>query len=295
MLPWLETWQPDALIVEANPRYVSTRAALGWMQRRQKPVIGWGLGVMSVSGSRWRKFLNTWRLRRWSGFLQRFDAMICYSKSGAEQYCALGFPADRVVVAPNAVAPRPVPPPMERPVVVSGPPHVLFVGRLQARKRIDLLLDACAALPTNLQPSLTIVGDGPDRATMEAHAQAIYPKAAFVGARSGEALRPYFAAADLFVLPGTGGLAIQQAMAHTLPVIVADGDGTQSNLVRPESGWLVTPGDQQALQSALADALSNVARLRHMGAEAYRIVAEEVNLEKMVEAFLRVLHLVTQR
>jgi glycosyltransferase involved in cell wall biosynthesis len=292
---WLESWNPDALIVEANPRYFSTRAALSWMQHRKKPVIGWGLGITSANGSGWRKLLHAWRLRGWQSFLQRFDALICYSKSGAEQYCALGFPADRVVVAPNAVAPRPVTPPIERPSTTSGPPHVLFVGRLQARKRIDLLLGACAALPPVLQPTLTIVGDGPDRATMEIQAQALYPRAQFVGAQSGGNLEPYFAEADLFVLPGTGGLAIQQAMANALPVVVAEGDGTQSNLVHPGSGWLVPPGNEQALIQALQTALTDVPRLRRMGTEAYRVVAEEVNLEKMVEAFLQILRIVSYR
>jgi glycosyltransferase involved in cell wall biosynthesis len=172
---------------------------------------------------------------------------------------------------------------------------VLFVGRLQARKRIDLLLNACAALPSVEQPVLTIVGDGPDRAAMEAHAQVVYPRAQFVGARSGDALESYFTTADLFVLPGTGGLAIQQAMAHALPVIVAQGDGTQSNLVRSGSGWLVPPGNEQALQTTLKDALSDIPRLRRMGTEAHRIVADEVNLEAMVSAFLRALHAVSRR
>jgi glycosyltransferase involved in cell wall biosynthesis len=292
MWTWLETWKPDVLIAEANPRYLSTRTALNWMHRQKKPVIGWGLGLTPTIGSGWHKLLNAWRLRQWQGFLQQFDALICYSKSGAEQYCALGFPADRVVVAPNAVAPRPVAPPVERPSRTSGLSQVLFVGRLQARKRIDLLLNACAALPSTMQPALTIVGDGPDRVEMEVEARAVYSKARFVGARSGVDLEPYFSEADVFVLPGTGGLAIQQAMAHALPVIVAEGDGTQSNLVRPGSGWLVSPGDKQALTQALQTALSDIPKLRQMGREAYRIVAEEVNLEKMVESFLRVLRAV---
>jgi glycosyltransferase involved in cell wall biosynthesis len=43
--------------------------------------------------------------------------------------------------------------------------HVLYVGRLQARKRLDDLIRACAAL-RSLQPKLVIVGDGPERRTL---------------------------------------------------------------------------------------------------------------------------------
>jgi len=42
---WLEEWNPDALIVEANPRYLSTPAAVRWMHARGRKVIGWGLGA----------------------------------------------------------------------------------------------------------------------------------------------------------------------------------------------------------------------------------------------------------
>ena len=93
--------------------------------------------------------------------------------------------------------------------------------------------------------------------------------------------------ADLFVLPGTGGLAVQQAMAYGLPVIVAQGDGTQDDLVRPGNGWQVPPDDLPALQACLEAALADPARLRQMGAESYRIVRDEINVEQMVAVFVR--------
>jgi len=171
--------------------------------------------------------------------------------------------------------------------VFSQRPGVLFVGRLQARKRIDLLLQACAALPEEIQPDLTLIGEGPSLGDFQALAQAVYPRARFMGALRGAELQSYFARADLFVLPGTGGLAVQEAMAHGLPVIVAEGDGTQEDLVRPANGWLVPPGELSPLVEALRQALSDAARLRRMGLESYRIVAEEANLERMVEAFVQ--------
>jgi glycosyltransferase involved in cell wall biosynthesis len=117
----------------------------------------------------------------------------------------------------------------------------------------------------------------------------VYPEAKFFGALHGPDLREFFTGADLFVLPGTGGLAVQQAMAHGLPVIVAQGDGTQEDLVRSKNGWLVPPGDIAALTDTLQTALSDAPRLRQMGAESYRIVSDEINLEEMVEVFLSAL------
>ncbi len=128
-------------------------------------------------------------------------------------------------------------------------------------------------------------------------AKEIYPSAEFIGAKHGAELKPYFEEADLFVLPGTGGLAIQEAMSYGLPVIVAQGDGTQDDLVRKENGWQIPPATHNfdALSFAIKDALSDVARLRRMGAESYRIVKEEINIEKMVETFVTALNTLTRK
>jgi glycosyltransferase involved in cell wall biosynthesis len=268
---WLESWEPDVLVVEANPRNLNTPDAVRWMQSRNRPAIGWGLGPPRLGG---RTFLHS------------LDALIAYGRKAAQQYQELGIPAERIFVAPNAAAPRPAARPSPRPLRFDARPTILFVGRLQARKRIDNLLAACAALPEDIRPRLIIVGDGPERKNLERLAQRRYPQAEFLGARFGPELVQCYALADLFVLPGTGGLAVQQAMAYALPVIVAQGDGTQGDLVRPENGWLVPPGDTAALAGAIRNALSDPARLRGMGNESYRITAEEINLERMVAGFL---------
>ena len=79
-------------------------------------------------------------------------------------------------------------------------------------------------------------------------------------------------------------------MSFGLPVIVARGDGTQADLVRPANGWQIPPEDDAALLSTLREALSDAARLRSMGAESYRIVSQEINLEKMVSVFVSALN-----
>lgn len=85
-------------------------------------------------------------------------------------------------------------------------------------------------------------------------------------------------------------MAVQEAMAHGLPVLVAKGDGTQDDLVRAANGWQVPPQDYEALLKTLRLALSDVGRLRGLGKESFRIVSEEINLEKMVEVFVDALN-----
>jgi len=277
---WLREWQPDVLIVESNPRTPSTRMAVRWMHTHNRPVLGWGLGSPEMKG-RFRA------VREWTrySFWNSLDGMIAYSQRGEDEYRQLGFPAERVFIARNAVSPRPGWKLPERPEGFSGNPRVLFVGRLQARKRIDNLLKACAALPVELSPRLSIVGDGPARADFESQAKQIFPAAEFTGALYGSDLESMFRESDLFVLPGSGGLAVQQAMSFGLPAIVAEGDGTQDDLVQPENGWLIPPDDLEALTSALVEAVQNPIELRRKGEAAFRMVVKEINLEAMVNAF----------
>jgi len=282
LLDWLEESDPGVLIMEANPRYLSSPAAVDWMHDHNRPVIGWGLGAPPVSGFREKRRIN---------FLRQFDALIAYSQRGADEYATLGFPLDYLFVAHNSVSPAPSYPLPSRPLEFNAQPNILFVGRLQARKNVDLLLGVCAEMES--QPRLVIVGDGPEREALESLAGEIYPSAEFVGAKHGAELKPYFEEADLFVLPGTGGLAVQEAMSYGLPIIVAQGDGTQDDLVREGNGWQIPPDDFDALVATMNDALSDVARLRSMGKESYRIVKEEINIGKMVEIFVAALNILT--
>jgi glycosyltransferase involved in cell wall biosynthesis len=285
---WIDEGQPNVLIMEANTRYLSTPTAIRRMKERSKPVIGWGLGAPQPHG-----LLAQMQMNRRKRFVMQFDAMIAYSQRGAEEYRALGMPEERVYVAPNAVVPRPIGSP---PIRYEKPDHkltILYVGRLQKRKRLDSLIRVCAALPREIQPKLQIVGDGLSNQELRKLAREIYPQTEFIGSKFGKELDQLFDSADLFVLPGTGGLAIQQAMAHGLPIIAAEGDGSQQDLVQSGNGWLVNPSDDQALKQTLMEALSDPQRLRRMGERSFQLVQDEFNLETMVEAFLQAINDVT--
>ncbi|MBI2330571.1 MAG: hypothetical protein HYU84_00025 [Chloroflexi bacterium] len=125
---WLEDWNPDALIMEANPRYLASPSAVNWMHKRGRNVLGWGLGFPSPSG-------------RGAGvrarFLHQFDGMIAYSQRGAEEYAALGFPREKIFVAHNSVSPAPAEPMPTRPSTYS------FIRRTLASKKTHRLITPC--------------------------------------------------------------------------------------------------------------------------------------------------------
>jgi len=299
---WLSGFDPDVLVIEANPRELSNRTAIRWMRQRGRPVLAWGLGVAPTHGplAPLRRALRRAAFRGVAG-------AIAYSRRGKREFEALGLPSASLFVAPNAVAPRPAPVPpdslaLRRPSASSGqafdklsaqdrPPRLLFVGRLQPRKRADLLIEASAAHPGRVE--LWIVGDGPARPELEVLARRVLPTAKFHGDLRGAALDALFDRADLFVLPGTGGLAVQQALGHALPLIVASGDGTQEDIVTPENGWLIPEADAASLTRALIHALSDRERLARMGRASWQLAHDRFNLETMADAFLTAVSAVT--
>ena len=299
---WLREFSPDVLIVEANPRLLSSFAGIRLMRSWGRPVIGWGLGVLDWTAARWVVTGRAWALRR---FYRRFDALIAYSSKGADDYRALGFPAARIFVAPNAVsgaeAQRVRWLIAENPALIAewkaalgltDKPVVLFVGRLVPEKRVSDLIEACALLRDGCE--LLVVGDGPALPGLESLATRLLPQTRFLGHRTGEELGLCFAGADLFVLPGSGGLAVQEAMAYGKPVVVASADGTQSDLVREgRNGFHVPAGDLAALTRTIEACIGDRSLLETMGRESWRIASEEHSLDAMVRTFLKTLEFVS--
>ena len=71
IIHWIKHWQPDALIVEANPRYPSNRSAVRWMRSRGRPVLGWGLGAAPISGVFSKPVLNLPEFKNFTVLSQR--------------------------------------------------------------------------------------------------------------------------------------------------------------------------------------------------------------------------------
>jgi D-inositol-3-phosphate glycosyltransferase len=154
---------------------------------------------------------------------------------------------------------------------------ILFVGRIEQIKGIDVLLEAVGELlrgRTDLRrrTCLVVVGgaidpsaDGSEsekitelRAMVEAHG--ISENVDFVGSLDQQELALYYAAADVCAVPSlteSFGLVALEAMACGTPVVATRVGGLQT-VVTPESGILVPPGDAQALADGIAMTLDDI-------------------------------------
>jgi len=161
-------------------------------------------------------------------------------------------------------------------------PVLLYVGRLVPAKGVDTLIRAFAVLdrPAATVPQLLLVGEGEQRAELEALAAAlgVSERVQFAGSRPWAELPSLYAVADLFVLPSRfepWGAVVNEAMACGLPVVVTDQVGCGPDLVIPdENGWIVPANDVAALASAMSRALADPVRLAQRGAAAARLAPQ---------------------
>lgn len=152
----------------------------------------------------------------------------------------------------------------------AGPGDILIgaVGRLSREKGQEVLLRAFAAARPHLPTGrLVIVGDGPDRAALEAlaHSLGIAERTRFTGFQ--RATADYYEAMDLLVLPSLSeGLpnAVLEAMALGTPVLATRVGGVGEIITHGANGWLVEPGRPEAMGRRLA-ALGDRATLARFG------------------------------
>jgi len=282
VLNHVQALSPTMFVTEPNPRFTDMSKVCRAVSQMGIPVIGWGIGTTDF----WNKPLK--QLRKWyrARVLRHFDGMLCYSTKAERQYQELGYSAQQTCTLFNSTVSRSDSLPPARPDL-QLPTKILSVGRLIESKGFDRLIRAAAMLQQNQQQiHVTLVGDGPHRGELEQLAKSLDAPVTFAGKKFGTELAEVSAAADLFVLPGLGGLAIQEAMARGLPVMVTEADGTELDLVTDRNGWIIEKENTQALADGLTRAVSDPDELRRRGRESFRIVNEEINLELMSARFI---------
>ena len=163
---------------------------------------------------------------------------------------------------------------------------IVFTGRLVEKKGVDVLLRAADPAWT-----IDIVGDGPQRAELEALAASQgLRRVRFLGALDHAATLDHIGRARVFCLPariaGDGDrdsmpVVVKEAMARAVPV-VASAVVAIPEMVDDSCGWLVAPDDPAALRTALASALTNTPDSQRRGEAGRRRVGERFTLSAEV-------------
>lgn len=169
-------------------------------------------------------------------------------------------------------------------------PTVAFVGRLAEEKHIDVLIDAIARTPADLNLHLVVVGGGEVKNALKAQAESLglSDRVTFTGLISDEDLRDVYLKAELFVMPGTAelqSLVTLEAMSASTPVVLADAMALPHLVEEGVNGYLFKPNDSKDL----AEKITMVMRLSPedraaMGAASHSMVARH-GLAKTLDTF----------
>jgi teichuronic acid biosynthesis glycosyltransferase TuaC len=185
------------------------------------------------------------------------DGLLAVSGALRDDMVALGMPAAKIRVHHTGIdldAFRPADRVAAKAALGATGPLLVAAGGLLQRKGQALVIEALKSIPG---ATLILVGDGPDRARLEAMARGLPVR--FLGVQPHAALPALLAAADVMVLPTVSeGLANVwvEALACGTPVVTSDVGGAREVIDRPAAGRLV-PRDSAAIVAAVNELLAD--------------------------------------
>jgi len=158
------------------------------------------------------------------------------------------------------------------------PLRLLFVGRLDPRKGVPILLEALAQLRTRSprRVELDVVGDGPERRALASSARERRLPVTFSGPIPRARLPEHYRRADLLVAPSlhgeSFGITLLEGLASGLPIVASDLSGYRETLAGSGAARFASPGSASELCEQLASLAANAAMRRAMGRAGRRYV-----------------------
>ena len=289
-------YRPHVMVTSGGGNLLNNLVIFSYAWLFATPVVWWTLG--RLPGRRHSGLGKLYRL-----VVERMErssaALLGYSSLATDYFRSSGYLARRSFRAVNCVDTDAILSARERnagcvPCFLEKLRHrgcttVLYVGALERGKKVERLIEAfgrVAAVGSDLH--LLLVGDGPERRRLEDQVQerALSRSVTFAGSVI-EGVDEYFRAGDIFVLPGLGGLAISEALAHGLPVICVRGDGCEVDLVRDgHTGYRVGGSTEDEIVDELTQRMRSVIddheRRAAMSAAAVDMIRKEHNIGTFV-------------
>ena len=218
--------------------------------------------------------------------MRRADGFIALSPRHWEEATAYQDLGSTVFTAPNGVASAasldgvPARPP------VTGPPHLVMLSRIVEHKNPHLLVEALAGL-RDLPWELSIFGDGPDRARLEALTPGdLRDRIHWRGWSPGP--EHALADADLVCVPSRSEafpLVILEAMARRVPVAASAVCAVPDMLDGGRAGAVVEDITVAGWRAALRELLADTARWKPLGERGFDRMRERYTIEAMADAY----------
>lgn len=290
-------YRPDVLVLLGMAGNLSNWLLLAWARLTGRRVLIWACGW---EPQRENSLALKLKQRLMRVYFELADKCLLYSTKGMNYLASTGVSREKMAVCFNGIEIEDL---VKNEAAILSEAEVIraresqpgdfvfiYVGGLLEEKRVDLLLDAfCTVRQEITRVRLWIVGDGPDAARLKAHAQKLNVDGVTFFGRIIDGVDAYFAAADVFVLPGLGGLAFNQAMFWRTPCIGTEADGTEDDLViEGETGFRFELDQLPSLRAVMLKAAGlGAGELAEMGERARNVIINCSNVDQMVDVFQR--------
>jgi len=216
----------------------------------------------------------------------RARAMIFYSDCGRRLAESEGWPKSKLFVAPNTMWVT-----NSEDMSMSHKRYLLYVGRIQDRKRIDLLIEAYFHLSTEMKEkySLVIVGSGDSRYALERDVvdRGLKSVVFINGTTDDFALKKLFEKAAAYVSPGHVGLGVLHAFSYGVPVVTCESDNhaPEFNFLKNKVNSLICVPSVTALSNSLNTLLCDSDFYSRLGKNAFSTYLKEAHPSLMLKGF----------
>jgi len=234
----------------------------------------------------WASSYKLWQLT----FVRRFLCARAAGNITPTQWLGHLLQLPRISAIPHGLE---ITEPVSRPEPPRGPAIFAFQGRLVTTKGVRLLFEAARILhEKNRSFELLIIGDGPERASLEQFARELQLEAqvCFAGRLSGTRLDAALARASAVVVPSLGGevfgLVVAENMMRALPIVASDLGAFVE--VLGGSGLTFRTGDAAALAALLERIVDDPSFARNLGRQARERALDFCAKSRMIEAHARV-------
>lgn len=248
--------RPDGIIFQFNQTNLTEWRILRWCRKHHVPYGIWGC---NYTRSDLKGFLVKARNLIYNYIYRRCSICIPYGSVYHDFLVKAGVPEDCVITAQNTIDIETIVN-REKAYMPKDYHHditrVLYVGALAPQKRIESSIEAVSQLICEgLRIEYDIVGGGTQLDVLKQQynnlPDRVKPFIHLHGAKYGEELLPFFRQADVFLMPGTGGLGVNEAMAYGLPIISTIGDETVVDLLDGNGYLLDNMGNVEEQKKAL--------------------------------------------
>jgi glycosyltransferase involved in cell wall biosynthesis len=285
--------RPAVILAEGGSNLLNNLLVFAYAGLTRTPVVWWTLGEIRRHGP---VSLSQRIFRRIVVMMERRSAsLLGYSSVALDYFGRHGYPeerqfravncvdTERVIAETKATAGRVAH--LRRQYGLEGKQVLLFVGALVPGKRLEDLIAVYAILRRrHPELRLMIVGDGSHRSVLEREARETGAGDVIFTGRIVDDVHAHFELGDIFALPGLGGLAVSEAMAHGLPVIATEADGCEVDLVEEgKNGYLLPVGDRGKLEACLDMLLSDPRTLESMKRHSRWMIENRFNIHTYME------------